>query len=599
MTATPIWFGREDRPLHGWLHRPGSGVARGAIVICPPVGIDRSYSGINLRLLARSLEEAGFVVMRFDYDGTGQSAGDMADPDRVGSWLESVSAAVDVVREAGSTWVGAIGLRLGATLAANAASRVGGFDLLVLWDPYLSGTAFLREQSAVKLGVLPQVSERVHGLAAPGYVFPPEAVAELQGLEIPSREELRADRVLVLTDPLRRTDRRLAERLQGGGVEWQEYCEKSDLFDTGRLDYTSPRPLLDQIVSWAGEACDGHPIPLVSGQTPRTTAVVACGDDGLPVVEENVRLGSLGLFGIMCTREPDAAATDKRPSILFLTIAAESSIGPARQWVEYARRLASDGIRSVRFDFSSVGESPTRPGQEERALYSPEALNDIEDAAKAISPDDPGNVILIGVCSGAYAALSAAPHVRPRAVVAINPIMTEWGNQAAAGSLPPESENGARRGVRAHSTDRRPLGAVIRSRMRDTRLRTVVVEHLPPSLWRIVFALGLSHSPAQLLTPVQKAGVPTLLICGEEEAHAAKTRTPGALRRLAADGVSRFEELPTLNHSLLHATNRETVFDLIRTFIEKPALAVDSSRSSIGTPPHRPAPDADPEYART
>ena len=259
--AEPIWFGSEERPLHGWLHRPDQNVARGGVVICPPVGIDLSHTYTNLLLLARALTHAGFLVVRFDYDGTGQSAGGMGDSDRLDSWIESIRAAVDIAREAGVAWLGGVGLRLGATLLARAAAMDGAFSSLALWDPYSSGTAFLREQTAVKLGVLPQLSESVPGLAAPGYVFSPETVEELQGLEIASADELRAECVLALTDPARRTDKRLKQKLgEESPMEWQEYCQVSDLYDTGRLDYLTPRAVVEQVATWVAGSCTGNPV---------------------------------------------------------------------------------------------------------------------------------------------------------------------------------------------------------------------------------------------------------------------------------------------------------------------------------------------------
>ena len=567
--AEPIWFGPQERPLHGWLHRPDKGDVRGGVVICPPVGIDLSHAYTNLLLLARALADAGFLVVRFDYDGTGQSAGGMDDSDRLGSWIESIRAAAHIAREAGVTWLGGVGLRLGATLLARAAAMDGAFSSLALWDPYSSGTAFLREQSAVKLGVLPQLSESVPGLAAAGYVFSPETVEELQALEIGSADELRAEHVLVLTDPARRTDKPLKQKLgEEPPVEWQEYCQVSDLYDTGRLDYVTPRAVVEQVATWVAGSCTEESRPLLQPIARNASVVVAISDEGVPTVEKHRELGPVGLFGIETVAGETSA---DRPTVLLLTIAGECSIGPARQWVDYSRRLAAQGFRSIRFDLSSIADSPTRPGQPERALYAPEAVEDIADAARAASPTDPSNVVLVGVCSGAYAALAAVPRIRPRAVVAVNPLMTEWGEenafQAAASEAAP----------RITPTS---LGAAIRGRLRRSSLKGKIVDRLPPLLWRVVFALNLAHSPVRLLAPVWKAKVPTLLVCGEEEARLPKARSPQALGRLGADHISRFEELPTLNHSLLHAENRATIYSMLFAFIQ--AVAATESPEIAG-----------------
>ena len=77
----------------------------------------------------------------------------------------------------------------------------------------------------------------------------------------------------------------------------------------------------------------------------------------------------------------------------------------------------------------------------------------------------------------------------------------------------------------------------------------------------MIYALRIAHSPARLLAPVYESSVPVLLICGEDEARVAKRRTPYALRHFT--GASRFEELPELNHSLLHAADRRVIGDMI------------------------------------
>ena len=93
----------------------------------------------------------GLAVLRFDYDGTGDSAGEETDPGRVDAWLSSVTAAVDELAATGVPRIGLVGIRMGGLFAAHAAAQRGGVDALVLWDPCTSGKAFLREQRMLRL----------------------------------------------------------------------------------------------------------------------------------------------------------------------------------------------------------------------------------------------------------------------------------------------------------------------------------------------------------------------------------------------------------------------------------------------------------------
>ena len=91
-------------------------------------------------MLARKLEGAGYAAMRFDYAGTGDSSGEIADFG-VDAWVEDIEAAAEVLRqESGVTRIVLVGLRLGATLAALCAQR-GRLRAahVVLWDPVVDG----------------------------------------------------------------------------------------------------------------------------------------------------------------------------------------------------------------------------------------------------------------------------------------------------------------------------------------------------------------------------------------------------------------------------------------------------------------------------
>src|ERR1700689_4000049 len=151
MTSTAVWFGPDERPLFGWLHVPDDGRVRGAVVLCPPLGLEGVCAHRTLRHMAERLAEARIAALRFDYDGTGDSAGRQDDPGRVEAWLTSVRGAVDLVRGAGAPKVVVVGMRVGATLAGCAVARGGGADGVVLWDPCASGRSYLREQQALGL----------------------------------------------------------------------------------------------------------------------------------------------------------------------------------------------------------------------------------------------------------------------------------------------------------------------------------------------------------------------------------------------------------------------------------------------------------------
>ncbi len=185
VTTTPIWFGGPDQPLFGWFEYPSGGTARAGVVICPALAVEGTSSQPTLRLLSNRLAADGCAVLRFDYAGTGDSAGDDHEPARVAAWLASIRTAIHFLEAAGCAHVSLVGLRVGATLAAAELSAGGGIAAAVLWDPYPTGRSFVRQQ-----GMLARVIEDGHSrddgsVEGPGIVMSPETVSDLKDLKPP------------------------------------------------------------------------------------------------------------------------------------------------------------------------------------------------------------------------------------------------------------------------------------------------------------------------------------------------------------------------------------------------------------------------------
>src|SRR3954451_13983708 len=75
---TPLFFGSRARRLFGIYEpgRSGSRVPRAA-VLCHPWGQEYIRAHRSMRRLANMLSATGRDTLRFDYFGTGDSAGDM------------------------------------------------------------------------------------------------------------------------------------------------------------------------------------------------------------------------------------------------------------------------------------------------------------------------------------------------------------------------------------------------------------------------------------------------------------------------------------------------------------------------------------------
>ncbi|HEY6432915.1 MAG TPA: alpha/beta fold hydrolase, partial [Acetobacteraceae bacterium] len=153
---TPFYFGTRQHRLFG-IYEPARQSGAHAAVLCYPFGAEYVSAHRSMRQLATLLSAAGYHVLRFDYYGTGDSAGEMTDA-TLCDWISDIKIAVDELRSmTNSNRITLIGLRLGATLAAMAVATLNEIDALVLWDPVVFGPDYLDE-----LGVDNTVAEPAH-----------------------------------------------------------------------------------------------------------------------------------------------------------------------------------------------------------------------------------------------------------------------------------------------------------------------------------------------------------------------------------------------------------------------------------------------------
>jgi pimeloyl-ACP methyl ester carboxylesterase len=121
------------------------------------------------------------------------------------------------------------------------------------------------------------------------------------------------------------------------------------------------------------------------------------------------------LVGIVTLPAAGRSPVD-RPGILILNAGVLHRVGPNRVHVQMARALADQGFTVLRFDLSGIGDSRARDGD----ISLAESV--IEDVREAIdfmeSTMGFGRCLLVGICSGADAALFAAIQ-EPRVVGAV------------------------------------------------------------------------------------------------------------------------------------------------------------------------------------
>jgi alpha-beta hydrolase superfamily lysophospholipase len=501
---TQVWFGPEARPLYGWVSRPAGGTARGGVVLCPPMGEEGRAAHRTFRRLAEELAAAGLVALRFDYDGTGDSAGLQDDAGRVAAWLASIEAARQYLLDLGAPEVAAVGMRLGATLAA-AQSAVEPFSSLALWDPCLSGRTFLREGEALhgfgeNAGHTPEDGLR----HTPGFQYDAPTAGAMRGLDLaklPTERPL-AGRVLLLTRGDRPVPPGLTDRLarEGARLETGEAVGQGELLDVPPEQSVVPADVLGRVVGWlaAGVAAQ-EPVPVKAPDAEHAVTVGSGPEGADPVRERLTRLGPDGIVGLVDEPLDLADRPQPVPWVVLVNVAAEHHIGPGRRWVEWGRRWAARGYRVVRIDQSGVGDSPTPAGRADDRAFAPEWIDDMRHVVTTLAADG-SRVGIVGLCSGSYSAFEVAMWEHVDAVFAINPRLTLY--PAAKGT--------------AVYTDRRRAAMLPNRPIARLALRHRI---LAGGLWRIYREVAVWHAPLLVLWRVRRRGTAVEVVACHDDAQ--------------------------------------------------------------------------------
>ena len=260
---TPFYFGSGERRLFG-VFRPAERKRspRRAIVLCHPWGQEYLRAHRSVCLLGSMLSAAGFDVLRFDYFGTGDAAGELSDATLSG-WEADIEAAIEEIRDTtGATRVALVGLRLGATLAATVAvRRQDVVKELVLWDPVVIGEEYLAELR----GPLPHVplidgppamgaANGGGGLEVKGFLLTETMEQDLRSLDLPALVPALPDRTLFITSEVLASHAGLHTALncRADGTRVLEYIESGPAWLEGQ-NYgvgAVPVKILQRIAEW-------------------------------------------------------------------------------------------------------------------------------------------------------------------------------------------------------------------------------------------------------------------------------------------------------------------------------------------------------------
>lgn len=241
----PLFFGTAERRLFGIYEPPASGTAgKRAAILCYPWGAEYLHAHRTMRQLALRLSAVGFHTLRFDFYGTGDSAGESGDIEIVGLQADLEDAIDELSEISGIAKVTLIGLRLGATVADDVASRRRSHvEALVLWDPVVSGSEYLAE-----LGVPQSVTTPLY---VQGFPLTERIMSELRTLDPSALTSKPRPRTLMLvTEQLVSHGCLASAERQTGSLSIEFLADVRPWLEETQLSGKVPLLVLQRISNW-------------------------------------------------------------------------------------------------------------------------------------------------------------------------------------------------------------------------------------------------------------------------------------------------------------------------------------------------------------
>lgn len=457
------------------LFHPAGG--RTGVLMLGPWGFEDACTRIGWRRLAETLAARGYPVLRFDLPGTGDSLDPPADARTLAAWRRALRDGLGTLGVLGLVDQALVlGLGLGADLAVEAATLTAapgagplpGIAGLVLAAPVMAGRVYARELAAWA-GMMQapgRAAPADEGLVVGGHRMAPDLLADLKSLSTVAAATP-VPHVIIAERGDGAREKPLVERYRALGVPVETMPLQG--FDGWVSDPTSalvPETALAALALRLTAVVP--PGPVRGGRNDGAPDARLAGDGFVEVAE---RFGPDGrLYGVRCLPvDPSAGRADPSagradPVVVFLNSGRDPHVGWGRSAVEHARRLARAGTASFRLDLSGIGEASSDPAAPAEPLYSDAHQGDVSAALAHLAAAGHGPAVLVGRCSGAFAALHAGAFegeaARVGAVVAVNPLRLVWDPKERV-------EDAIRHSFRSASTYPRQLLDLILGRRRQ------------------------------------------------------------------------------------------------------------------------------------
>jgi len=411
------------------------------VIIVGPIGPESLHCHRSIKCLAETLQSNGITTLRYDHIGMGNSSNDLFIPRLMDDWIANIGTLHQYLTNGiGAKSVAIVALRSGSLLAAKYL-ETHSVDHLILWYPYIQGPAFYRDITMID-GMLEICNDGLEPYVnAGGYPITKAIAEDLKSIDLVKMESRVRSSVFTIQSKESKALSRLEQKYVNNGNPYQHRVSPS-LPRMARMAQFSEVPVddIDIISLHISKQVQEHK---TKGPYKSPTQIFACQQFGGFSESTLISFESSKIFGITCEPDNNLTGLKEKPVILITNGGAAHHIGPNRLHTDLARELVQHQFTSVRFDLSTLGDSPAEHTDSNPNPYPSHAVNDIDQMIGAVNLKlNPERIIIIGLCSGAHNAFHAQLQLEHHNIVEtvlINPLTFYM--REGDSTLAPESVN--------------------------------------------------------------------------------------------------------------------------------------------------------------
>jgi pimeloyl-ACP methyl ester carboxylesterase len=355
-----------------------------------------------------------------------------------------------------------------------------------------------------------------------------------------------------------------------------------------------PRRAFDSVLEWLGASTAPVSLPTVEVLNAAASASIAFAQGR----ETPVVFG--GYVGVLC--EPQRAL-DAAPAVLFVNTGGVHRIGDSRFTVLMARRLAAQGIASLRMDLSGLGDSLRRDATLTLdALYSTYSIDDASAGVDWLTAAGYPKVVMAGVCSGAYVSLhTALAHAAVAGCACINLPFFKWGGaRVRPGAQYVAPSEVYRRAMRNPRKWLRLLSGQANARAITVELARRLSARVAARAGAVLEKLLGERTPGsairRLVLELERKGVQTALLYGTldeglDELDIHFGPDGNQLRKLKNISV---KKIGKVDHALFSRCAREAMMAQLEAFLRERILGARAASIAVAGGPRVPHREAKP-----